>query len=90
MLDQTPSDYQNMSAITEISVLTKQNESKASNDYCQTHATEGGKEEITDSEAVAAEEKLLKPSDTQWCMLTKVFKPFSLYFKTGHLELLSY
>lgn len=67
MSDQTCSDYQNAPAILDISALTKQNESKteSTNDYSQTHVTEEGKMEISDSDAVEAEEKLLKPSDTE-------------------------
>ena len=66
MLDQTSSEYQNPSAILDISALTKQNENKTANDYCQTHATEESKAEVSDSDTVAAEEKLVKPSDTEW------------------------
>lgn len=65
MLDQTSRDYQNTSAIVEICMLTKQNESKAANNYCQTHATEESKEGISESDTVAAEEQLLKPSEPQ-------------------------
>ncbi|TDG97302.1 hypothetical protein EPR50_G00224420 [Perca flavescens] len=65
MLDQTSSEYQNPSAILVISALTKQNENKTANDYCQTHATEESKAEVSDSDTVAAEEKLVKPSDTE-------------------------
>lgn len=45
---ETSKDYQNTSAIVETCMLTKQNESKAANNYCQTHATEESKEEISD------------------------------------------
>ncbi|XP_031137920.1 receptor-type tyrosine-protein kinase FLT3 [Sander lucioperca] len=65
MLDQTSSEYQNPSAILDIFALTKQNENKTANDYCQTHATEESKAEVSDSDTVAAEEKLVKPSDTE-------------------------
>ncbi|XP_070709307.1 receptor-type tyrosine-protein kinase FLT3 [Pempheris klunzingeri] len=67
MLDQTSSDYQNAPAILDISALTKQSESKmqSANDYCRTHATEENKGETSDSDTVDAEEKLLKPSDTE-------------------------
>lgn len=60
MLNQTSSDYQNTTAISEISELTKQNKNKATNDYSPTRTTEENKEEISDS----AEEMLLKPCDT--------------------------
>lgn len=60
MVNQTSSAYQNSPTIFEISELTKQNENKATNDYCPTHATEESKEKISDS----AKEMLLKPCDT--------------------------
>lgn len=64
MLDQTSSDYQNASAILDISALTKQSDIKtqSGNDYCRTHATEEIKAEVSDSDA---EEKLLKPSEPE-------------------------
>ncbi|KAM9337200.1 receptor-type tyrosine-protein kinase FLT3-like [Symphorus nematophorus] len=64
MLDQTSSDYQNAPAVLDISTLTKQNETKtqSSNDYCRTHATEESKVKMSESDTVAAEEELLKPS----------------------------
>ncbi|XP_054478724.1 receptor-type tyrosine-protein kinase FLT3 [Anoplopoma fimbria] len=67
MLDQTDSDYQNAAAILDISALTTQNENKtqSTNDYCRTHATEESKAEVSDSDTVAAEEKLVKPPDTE-------------------------
>ncbi|XP_041817621.1 receptor-type tyrosine-protein kinase FLT3 isoform X2 [Chelmon rostratus] len=67
MSNQTSSDYQNTLVTLDISALTKQSESKtgSDNDYCQTHAAEESKEETSDSDTVAAEEKLLKPSDTE-------------------------
>lgn len=66
MLDQTSSDYQNAPAILDISALTKQSEkTQSANDYCQTHATEEIKVEMSESDTVAAEEKLLKPSDAE-------------------------
>ncbi|XP_068588440.1 receptor-type tyrosine-protein kinase FLT3 [Cebidichthys violaceus] len=67
MLDQTSSDYQNAAAILDISALTKQKENKnqSANDYCQTHATEESKAEVSDTDTVAADEKLVKPPDTE-------------------------
>ncbi|XP_037613488.1 receptor-type tyrosine-protein kinase FLT3 isoform X1 [Sebastes umbrosus] len=65
MLDLTPSDYQNAPAVLDISALTKQNKTQSVNDYCRTHATEESKAEVSDSDTVAAEEKLEKPSDTE-------------------------
>lgn len=67
MLDKISSDYQNTPTIVNNSALTKQSESKTqlANDYRQTHATEESKAEMSDSDAVAAEEKLLKPPDTE-------------------------
>ncbi|XP_034718604.1 receptor-type tyrosine-protein kinase FLT3 isoform X1 [Etheostoma cragini] len=65
ILDQTSSEYQNPSAILDIFALTNLNENKTANDYCQTHATEESKAEVSDSDTVAAEEKLVKPSDTE-------------------------
>ncbi|XP_031706207.1 receptor-type tyrosine-protein kinase FLT3 isoform X1 [Anarrhichthys ocellatus] len=67
MLDKTSSDYQNAAAILDISALTKQNENKtqSANDYCQTHATEESKAEVSDTDTVAADEKLVKPADTE-------------------------
>ncbi|XP_071341315.1 receptor-type tyrosine-protein kinase FLT3 [Trachinotus anak] len=66
MLDQT-SDYQNAPAILDISALAKQddNMTQSANDYCQTHATEGSTAETSDSDTVAAEEKPMKPSDSE-------------------------
>ncbi|KAL7373603.1 hypothetical protein ABVT39_010362 [Epinephelus coioides] len=67
MLDQTSSDYQNTAAVLDISALTKQSENKtqSANNYCQTHATEESEAEVSNSDAAAAEEKLVKPSDTE-------------------------
>lgn len=67
MLDQTSSDYQNAPAILDISALTKQDKNKmqSANDYCRSHATEESKAEASDSDTAAAEEKLVKPSDTE-------------------------
>ncbi|KAK1884970.1 Receptor-type tyrosine-protein kinase FLT3 [Dissostichus eleginoides] len=62
MPDQESSIYQNAATILDISALTQQNENKAANDYCRTHATEESKAEV--SETVAAEEKL-KTSDAE-------------------------
>ncbi|KAE8279883.1 Receptor-type tyrosine-protein kinase FLT3 [Larimichthys crocea] len=65
MPDQTSSEYKNTPAIIDISALTKQSESKAqlTNDYYRTNATEESRTEMSDTEA--AEEKLLKPPDTE-------------------------
>ncbi|KAI3355261.1 hypothetical protein L3Q82_018115 [Scortum barcoo] len=64
MLDQTSSNYQNASAILDISTLTKQSESqKSANDYCQTHVTEESEEQTSELDTVVIEEKPLKPSD---------------------------
>lgn len=62
MLDQSSSDNQNAPAILDISALTRQSENKTqtANNYCRTHATEESK-----VDTVAAEEELLKPSDTE-------------------------
>nr|XP_046226788.1 receptor-type tyrosine-protein kinase FLT3 isoform X2 [Scatophagus argus] len=65
MLDQTSSDYQNALTVLDISTLTPQNESKTADDYRQAHAAEEIKVEMSDSDAVAAEEKPLKPADTE-------------------------
>ncbi|KAK5877899.1 hypothetical protein CesoFtcFv8_025361 [Champsocephalus esox] len=62
MPDQESSIYQNAAPILDISALTQQNENKAANDYCRTHATEESKAEV--SETLAAEEKL-KTSDAE-------------------------
>ncbi|XP_042366502.1 receptor-type tyrosine-protein kinase FLT3 [Plectropomus leopardus] len=67
MLDQTSSDYQNAPAVLDISALTKQNENKtqSANDYCRTHTTDESKAEVSNSDAVADEEKLVKPSKAE-------------------------
>ncbi|XP_018529412.1 receptor-type tyrosine-protein kinase FLT3 [Lates calcarifer] len=67
MLDQTSSDYQNMTTILDISALAKQeeNKSQSANDYLRTHGTEESKAEMSDSDTGAAEEKCMKPSDTE-------------------------
>lgn len=65
MLDQSSGDYQNAPAILDISALTKQgdNKTQSANDYCQTNSAEKTKAEICDSDTLATEKKLLKPSD---------------------------
>ncbi|TKS87749.1 Receptor-type tyrosine-protein kinase FLT3 [Collichthys lucidus] len=65
MPDQTSSEYKNTPAVIDISALTKQSESKTqvTNDYYRTSATEESRTEMSDTEA--AEEKLLKPPDTE-------------------------
>ncbi|XP_047423750.1 receptor-type tyrosine-protein kinase FLT3-like isoform X2 [Mugil cephalus] len=60
MLNQDSSEYQNASAILDISSLTKHDDddkTQAGNDYCKTNATEDSKAEVCDSVVVAAEEK---------------------------------
>ncbi|XP_041670537.1 receptor-type tyrosine-protein kinase FLT3 [Cheilinus undulatus] len=66
MTEQTSSIYQNAADVSDISALMKQSENNtpSANDYCRTQPTgEPTKEETSDT--VAAEEKLLKTSDTQ-------------------------
>ncbi|XP_034427991.1 receptor-type tyrosine-protein kinase FLT3 isoform X2 [Hippoglossus hippoglossus] len=67
ILDQTSSDYQNAAAVLDISALARQEENKTQsrNDYCQTQAAQDSKAEMSDSDNVTAEEKPLKPSDTE-------------------------
>ncbi|CAB1454411.1 unnamed protein product [Pleuronectes platessa] len=67
IVDQKSSDYQNARALLDISALAKQEENKTQsrNDYCQTKAAQESKAEMADSDNVAAEEKPLKPSDTE-------------------------
>ncbi|XP_034999020.2 receptor-type tyrosine-protein kinase FLT3 [Hippoglossus stenolepis] len=67
ILDQTSSDYQNAAAVLDISALARQEENKTQsrNDYCQTQAAQDSKAEMSDSDNVAAEEKPLKPSDSE-------------------------
>lgn len=51
-----------------MSALTKASEEKktqATNDYCQTCATEEKRAETCDGDTVAAEKELLKPSDAE-------------------------
>ncbi|XP_026035324.1 receptor-type tyrosine-protein kinase FLT3 isoform X1 [Astatotilapia calliptera] len=67
-INQTCSDYQNASTIVDMSALTKASEEKktqATNDYCQTCATEEKRAETCDGDTVAAEKELLKPSDAE-------------------------
>ncbi|KAG8009456.1 Receptor-type tyrosine-protein kinase FLT3, partial [Nibea albiflora] len=63
--DQTSSEYKNTPAIIDISALTKQSESKTqlTNDYYRSNASEESRTEMSDTEG--AEEKLLKPPDTE-------------------------
>nr|XP_019962663.1 PREDICTED: receptor-type tyrosine-protein kinase FLT3 [Paralichthys olivaceus] len=65
ILDQTSSDYQNALTVLDISASAKQEEKKTQsvNDYCQIQAAQESKAEMSDT--VAAQEKLLKPSDTE-------------------------
>ncbi|KAF7654023.1 hypothetical protein LDENG_00075530 [Lucifuga dentata] len=64
MLDRTFSDYQNAPAILDISALAKEKENKTEgNEYCQTHATEEKKGTKPDSDAMAADDRHLKPHD---------------------------
>lgn len=81
MLDQTFSDYQNAPATLDISALTKPSENKTQsvNDYCRTHATEETKVEMSDSDTVAAEEELLKPSDTEWSVFTESWSNYFIF-----------
>ncbi|KAL4001027.1 serine/threonine-protein kinase/endoribonuclease IRE1 [Sarotherodon galilaeus] len=67
-ISRTSSDYQNASTIVDMSALTKASEEKktqATNDYCQTCATEEKRAETCDGDTVAAEKELLKPSDAE-------------------------
>ncbi|XP_068437954.1 receptor-type tyrosine-protein kinase FLT3 [Clinocottus analis] len=67
MPDQKSSDYQNAADILDIFALTKQNENQtpSANDYCRTHATEERKAEVSGTDDVAADEKLVKPNNTE-------------------------
>lgn len=80
MPDQTSSEYKNTPAIIDISALTKQSESKTqlTNDYYRTNATEESRTEMSDTEA--AEEKLLKPPDTEWSPITEHILTKHLFF----------
>ncbi|KAL4001032.1 serine/threonine-protein kinase/endoribonuclease IRE1 [Sarotherodon galilaeus] len=67
-ISRTSSDYQNASTIVDMSALTKASEEKktqATNDYCQTCATEEKRAETCDGDTVADEKELLKPSDAE-------------------------
>lgn len=62
-----------------MSALTKASEEKktqATNDYCQTCATEEKRAETCDGDTVAAEKELLKPSDAEWPPLYLYFYPY--------------
>ncbi|XP_030612627.1 receptor-type tyrosine-protein kinase FLT3-like isoform X2 [Archocentrus centrarchus] len=68
MFDQICGDYQNLSTTVDMSALMKQseeNKTPAANDYCLACATEENYAETSDSNALAAEKELLKPSDTE-------------------------
>lgn len=64
MPEQAPSDYQNTPAAVAISLLAKQNDSQAANEYSQSHAAAQSKE--SDLDLVSAEEEVLKLTDKQW------------------------
>ncbi|XP_071769846.2 receptor-type tyrosine-protein kinase FLT3 [Centroberyx gerrardi] len=62
------SDYQNGPAILDISALTKEkeNQTQSYNQYCRTHATEEMTTAATsDSDTKTADDKYLKPCDTE-------------------------
>ncbi|XP_062415145.1 receptor-type tyrosine-protein kinase FLT3-like isoform X2 [Pungitius pungitius] len=63
--DQTSGDYQNAATILDISALAKQgdNKTQSANDYRGLRATEEGKDAASDAEA--ADEKLVRPPDTE-------------------------
>lgn len=63
--------YQNTTDMVDVSKNAEQDESRAANDYCRPRVAEDNTEKMRDSDDVAAEEKLLKPPDTQWCMSSK-------------------
>ncbi|XP_040023465.2 receptor-type tyrosine-protein kinase FLT3 isoform X1 [Gasterosteus aculeatus] len=65
--DQTTSDYQNAATILDISALAKQddNRTQSANDYRGIRATEESKDAASDTEPAAADEKLVKPPDTE-------------------------
>ncbi|XP_061569149.1 receptor-type tyrosine-protein kinase FLT3 [Cololabis saira] len=67
MLDQTTSDYQNSLVVFDDPAFAQHNESKTegTNNSCQAYATEERKEEALNSDAAAAQEEPLKPSDAQ-------------------------
>lgn len=64
MPEQAPSDYQNTPAAVAISLLAKQNDSQATNEYSQSHAAAESKD--SDLDFVSAEEEVLKLTDKQW------------------------
>lgn len=66
--DQTTSDYQNAATILDISALAKQddNRTQSANDYRGIRSTEESKDAASDTEPAAADEKLVKPPDTEW------------------------
>lgn len=62
--EQAPSDYQNTPAAVAISLLAKQNDSQAANEYSQSHAA--AQSEESDLDFVSTEEEVLKLTDKQW------------------------
>lgn len=61
--EQAPSDYQNTPAAVAISLLAKQNDSQAANEYSQSHAA--AQSEESDLDFVSTEEEVLKLTDKQ-------------------------